>query len=188
MTTDKVQLGDTTGTTSGTSYTWRSPNHTAERGWECPRCGRINAPWKSQCDCSGYHWTIGDRPYEDWWTKITCNPDTFRIHPESDPIYNSGTPYTIHKAPSSVCHADSNTAKPADYENVTAWSNCSTTVDSPDNPWNQFKTPTAGGSDYWNPVTKTWENVSKNITNSLSSMRQELDELKSTFGNTLRGE
>lgn len=21
-------------------------------GWECPRCGRINAPWKSSCDCN----------------------------------------------------------------------------------------------------------------------------------------
>jgi hypothetical protein len=21
------------------------------QGWECPRCHKINAPWKSQCDC-----------------------------------------------------------------------------------------------------------------------------------------
>lgn len=23
----------------------------ALRGWECPRCKTINAPWKDQCDC-----------------------------------------------------------------------------------------------------------------------------------------
>ena len=21
------------------------------RGWECPRCGKINAPWKEECSC-----------------------------------------------------------------------------------------------------------------------------------------
>ena len=21
------------------------------RGWECPRCGKINAPWKEECRC-----------------------------------------------------------------------------------------------------------------------------------------
>ena len=29
-----------------------------EYGWECPRCGKINAPWKSQCDCTRNNWTI----------------------------------------------------------------------------------------------------------------------------------
>ena len=22
-----------------------------QQGWECPRCGQINAPWSSHCDC-----------------------------------------------------------------------------------------------------------------------------------------
>ena len=22
-------------------------------GWVCPRCGRVNAPWVSQCNCTG---------------------------------------------------------------------------------------------------------------------------------------
>lgn len=72
ITTDKVQIGDSTTGTS-TSTTWRSPYtpSKAEQGWECPRCGRINAPWKSQCDCS--NWT-----YKPEWL---CNSDTFKIHP-----------------------------------------------------------------------------------------------------------
>lgn len=23
------------------------------KGWVCPRCGRVNAPWVSQCSCNG---------------------------------------------------------------------------------------------------------------------------------------
>lgn len=23
----------------------------ANKGWECPKCGTVNAPWKPQCDC-----------------------------------------------------------------------------------------------------------------------------------------
>lgn len=38
-TTDKISVGNST-----------MPR--AEQGWECPRCGRINAPWVRQCDCS----------------------------------------------------------------------------------------------------------------------------------------
>ena len=52
-TTNKVQVGDTTGTS--TSTTWRTnpvPPPT-EYGWACPRCNRINAPWVRQCDCGG---------------------------------------------------------------------------------------------------------------------------------------
>lgn len=86
-TTDKVQVGDTTGTS--TSTTWRTnpvPPPT-EYGWACPRCNRINAPWVRQCDCGGNnYWTItSDWNYKpEWWKEVTCNnTDTFKIHPES---------------------------------------------------------------------------------------------------------
>lgn len=31
--------------------TSNNQNHFMQ-GWKCPRCGRINAPWKSHCDCT----------------------------------------------------------------------------------------------------------------------------------------
>lgn len=78
--TDKGQTGDcVTGTSTSTTTTWRCPytQHKAERGWECPRCGRINAPWKSSCDCIASNWqfTWGDTTadHENWWkTYIKC--------------------------------------------------------------------------------------------------------------------
>lgn len=87
-TTDKVQVGNsTTGTT--TTSQWQTYNHyNAEKGWECPRCGRINAPWVRQCDCSPSTCTwdkITINPCDKkWYTEITCSDDnTFKIHPES---------------------------------------------------------------------------------------------------------
>lgn len=45
---EKYSWGDTTNTVSSTiANTYR-----IEYGWECPRCGKINAPWARQCDCS----------------------------------------------------------------------------------------------------------------------------------------
>ena len=83
-TTDKVQVGDsTTGTSTSTTWHYQYTPSKAEQGWECPRCGRINAPWKSQCDCS--NWTY--KP--EWW----CNSDTFRIHPDSTIFQIGGTDY-----------------------------------------------------------------------------------------------
>ena len=76
-TTDKVQVGDSTTGTS-TSTTWHCPytQPKAEQGWECPRCGRINAPWVSHCDCSRSNWTITSdwtcKPDEWWKTYVTC--------------------------------------------------------------------------------------------------------------------
>ena len=103
-TTNKVQVGDPTiGTSTTTTSQWQTYTHPkAEQGWECPRCGRINAPWVRQCDCSRSNWTItsNDWTYKpEQWKEITCSgtssqvqldSDTFRIHPESDPKYQVG--------------------------------------------------------------------------------------------------
>ena len=159
-TTDKVQVGDsTTGTSTSTSYTINSKPPT-EYGWACPRCGRINAPWRSQCDCSGNYWYPSwEKPYcDEWWKHVYCDSDTFKVHPET----------TTWKAPSSVCTSDSNTCK----------------VDGTTTAWNANSAMETGGSDYWNSVTRNWENVPHTLTN----MQKELDEIKSTFSNTLRGE
>lgn len=87
---DKVQTGDTvkgTSTSTSTSYTYSNTSYNAEKGWECPRCGRINAPWVRQCDCKrswSITWddTTGDD--DEWWRQyVTCDSDTFKIHPET---------------------------------------------------------------------------------------------------------
>ena len=85
-TTDKVQVGNSTTSTSTSTTASQWQTYKAEQGWECPRCGHINAPWVRQCDCSRNNWTIttSDWTYKpEWWKEITCSSDTFKIHPES---------------------------------------------------------------------------------------------------------
>lgn len=78
MTTNTSQTIDNTTAKTTNTYSY---GYNAERGWECPRCGRINAPWVRQCDCSRNNWTVtwtsdhpswtGDSP--EWWKEVTCN-------------------------------------------------------------------------------------------------------------------
>ena len=147
-TTDKVQVGEsTTGTSTSTTWKSSSPPPT-EYGWACPRCGKINAPWKSQCDCAGGYWypTWGfNWDYrEPWWKQIYCNSDTFKVHPES----------TTWKAPSTMCGSDSSSTYKSDSV-TTAW-NANSAMDT-------------GGSDYWNSCTRAWENGPKTDTNQLNN-------------------
>ena len=44
----KPQEISTEGTINSESYTINPPQL---YGWVCPKCGRVNAPWKSTCDC-----------------------------------------------------------------------------------------------------------------------------------------
>ena len=125
-TTDKVQVGDSTTTTTtstGTSTTWHCPytQPKAEQGWECPRCGHINAPWVRQCDCSRNNWTFttSDWTYKpEWWREyvycqqaddITKNPNIYQVG-GSD--YKTGDTYV------NVSGTQSNKTD----SNVTAWS------------------------------------------------------------------
>lgn len=67
---------ETTTTTTSKSYILKSTTPPpTEYGWACPRCNRINAPWKSTCDCGNWQLTCGNTTAarEDWWkTYVTC--------------------------------------------------------------------------------------------------------------------
>ena len=38
------------------------------QGWQCPRCGKVHAPWVAHCDCQGA--TRREQP--DVWTATTA--------------------------------------------------------------------------------------------------------------------
>ena len=96
-TTNKVQVKNSTttaGTSTSTNYSCPYAKSKAEQGWECPRCGRINAPWVRQCDCSSGQnnptitWTNPSLDHENWWkTYVTCgdadnvlnNPNIYQV-------------------------------------------------------------------------------------------------------------
>lgn len=150
-TTDKVQVGDsTTGTSTSTTYTVNSKPST-EYGWACPRCGRINAPWKSQCDCAGGgYWYPTWYPWdykEPWWKQVYCDSDTFKVHPET----------TTWKAPSSTCKSDSVTSVKSDPNIVHTYVTGTN------------KNNIVGGSDYWDNEKKEWTNIPKGYSNSVTS-------------------
>ena len=76
-----------TTTTTFTTSDKQQPEPYIESGWLCRRCGRINAPWVRQCDCSPSTSTwdkITINPCDDWWKyRITCDDDMFKVHPET---------------------------------------------------------------------------------------------------------
>lgn len=112
-------MTDTTNTNTNTNR-WYDSEQNIERGWLCSRCGRINAPWVRQCDCSNnwsrptITWTYpGTGSHDDWWkTHVTCE------------------------------QADANTY-------TTAWNT------------------TVGGSDYWDPNSKSYKNTPIYGTNTI---------------------
>ena len=124
-TTNQVQIENTAPTSSSTtsSCTYPCPylKPKAEQGWECPRCGRINAPWVRQCDCSRSNWTItSDWTYKpEWWTKITCDSDTFKVHPDSTVYQVGGSDYKEGHTYVNVSSTQTNKSNP-DVK-VTAW-------------------------------------------------------------------
>ena len=166
-TTDKVQVGEsTTGTSSSTTYRNTLPT---EYGWVCPRCSRVNAPWKSTCDCTGNNWYPTWYPWnysEPWWKQVTCDSDTFKVHPET----------TTWKAPSSVCTSDSNHTK---SDNITAYN-----IKVDNDTYSANSNLNVGGSDYYNSCTRAWENIPKTETNKIEiqikELQNQLNNLKET--------
>ena len=122
---DKVQVGESTaGTSTSTNYTQTyHPCYQTEKGWECPRCRRINAPWVRQCDCSGNNWTVtSDWIYKpDWWKEVTCNPDTFKVHPDSTIYQVGGSDYKVNGTYVNVGRTQSNKINP---NSITTMWNC----------------------------------------------------------------
>ena len=48
------------------------------QGWLCPRCGRINAPWLPNCNCSGKPMkiTCGEHThYPTEWSTVGAHPN-----------------------------------------------------------------------------------------------------------------
>ena len=125
-TIDKVQVGESTTGTS-TNTTWHCPytQSKAEQGWECPRCGHINAPWVRQCDCRGNYWyttwtsdrtTTGDKP--EWWKDyITCM-QADDVMKNSNVYQVGGSDYKEGNTYVNVSGTQSNKVN----SNVTAWS------------------------------------------------------------------
>lgn len=50
-------------------------------GWICPRCGKVNAPWVAECNCSA--------DFAPWWRKIECAEGTGK--PYEGPSYTTTT-------------------------------------------------------------------------------------------------
>lgn len=100
---------------SSTAYPPKQSSPIAQ-GWECPRCHKINAPWASQCNCTGYKSNL-------YQTSITNQDQLGAINNNN----NKKMPYSI-------------------------------TLDDP--------SITVGGSDFYNSTTNTYENISKDITNT----------------------
>ena len=122
-----VQTTTTSNTSDNKIYEWHCPwqpkPKQAEQGWECPRCGRINAPWVRQCDCSRDTWTVnwtsdkttvGDRP--GWWKEVTCHDDNIMNNPTTYQV--GGSDYKEGNTYVNVSGTQSNKVDP----NTTAWS------------------------------------------------------------------
>ena len=125
MKTNQFQT-ETSSTTTGTSTTgkttcsgWNITYSTPQQGWECPRCGRINAPWMSQCCCGRGYWYptwtsdhvyVGDKP--EWWKEVTCHDDNIMNNPTTYQV--GGSDYWNPKTAtwSNVASSDSSNANP----------------------------------------------------------------------------
>ena len=71
--------------TSNTTKSYTASINTTESnniqyGWVCPKCGRVNAPWKDHCDCTEYG---NDYKWWKWW-EWPCYPLDYPDYPWTD--------------------------------------------------------------------------------------------------------
>lgn len=90
-----------------TYYNPQTPN--VQYGWACPRCGKINAPWASQCQCAKQQCTI---TCTDTFSQAQCDSETFKIHPDSTTYQVGGSDYKEGNAYVNVGGTQSNKVEP----------------------------------------------------------------------------
>lgn len=112
----------TTSTKLDNKYNYNYSTQYIERGWLCGRCGRINAPWVRQCDCSPSAYTIScDKitlnPNDSWWnTQVTCNGTG--INPNST-VYTTSTNQAVGGSDYKDSATGNWTNEPKTYTNST---------------------------------------------------------------------
>lgn len=118
-----------------------------QRGWECPRCGKILAPWMPCCDCKDHKtitvtWDKTGTPFSpdkptttpvpsdgEWWKQyITCT--------QADSASAIGHNVTTWCGGSDYWNEDTK-----EWENIPKSTSNSTT--SKDNPWHKYYTYTS---------------------------------------------
>lgn len=71
--------------TTSTAWVSGNPTNNEQKSWTCHRCLRVNAPWKSSCDCTN---SVGASPmeYPQNWPRVDYQPCILeaarRAHPE----------------------------------------------------------------------------------------------------------
>ena len=73
-----------------------------QQGWECPRCGKINAPWISQCNCPRNNWTISWSAGSTTANPLPDNPYVTTSVTRAENIPSTPTTTTVEMAEQAI--------------------------------------------------------------------------------------